>query len=232
MLLLSTTAGMHFSLQPRLPTPRMCLDHHASVEDITRRWIDTVVIQLGLCPFASKPFVKEQIRYTVSEAIDDDELIEDFFIEGQLLLDVPKEEIATTMLVAPDYQGDIEDFYSLYVWLTDLLESGDEPILDDKVQPAFFHPEWTFEGVPAHSALHYEKRAPLPVINLLRRADLDDVVATGLQAGRIVNQEIAEHNAAELERQGQARLQTLFAKLDAGYPAKAPTSEPSASDAS
>ena len=112
------------------------------------------------------------------------------------------------------------------------LESGDEPILDDKVQPAFFHPEWTFEGVPAHSALHYEKRAPLPVINLLRRADLDDVVATGLQAGRIVNQEIAEHNAAELERQGQARLQTLFAKLSAGYPAKAPTSEPSASDAS
>ena len=186
---------------------------HGHVEDTTRRWIDSVVIGLGLCPFASKPFVNEQIRYAISDATDDDGIVEDFFIEGQLLLDVDKQEIATTMLVAPQYHGGIEDFYSLYCWLTDTLESGDEPILNDQVQPAFFHPDWTFEGVDPESALHYEKRAPMPVINLLRRADLDQVVATGLQAGRIVNQEIAEHNAAELERHGQAALVALFAKL-------------------
>ena len=187
-------------------------------EVVTRRWIEEFVVQLGLCPFASKPFVQETIRYVVSEATDDEQLLEDFFVEGSLLLDVPKEEIATTMLIAPDYAGDIEQFYSLYVWLTDLLESGDEPVLDDGVQPAFFHPEWSFEGMSADSALHYEKRAPCPVVNLLRRADLDEVVATGLKAGRIVNQEIAEHNAAELERTGEPTLRRMMAGLGALAP--------------
>jgi len=183
------------------------------VEDTTRRWIDTFIIRLGLCPFASKPFLKERIRYSISEATDDEDLLLDFFVEGQLLLDVPKEEIATTMLMAPKYEGDIEAFYALYVWLTDLLESGDEPVLGDQVQPAFFHPEWTFAGVPADSAVHYEKRAPFATINLLRRTDLDDVVAAGLDVGRIINREIAEHNEAELERTGEAALSQLFAGL-------------------
>ena len=183
------------------------------VEDTTRRWIDSFIIRLGLCPFASKPFLKEQIRYSISEATGDEDLLLDFFVEGQLLLDVPKEEIATTMLMAPHYEGDIEAFYALYVWLTDLLESGDEPILGDQVQPAFFHPEWTFAGVPADSAVHYEKRAPYATINLLRRTDLNDVVNAGLEVGRVINREIAEHNEAELERTGEATLSKLFAGL-------------------
>ena len=186
------------------------------VEETTRRWIDTVIISLGLCPYASKPFLKDQIRYITSEATDDEDLLLDFFVEGQLLLDVPKEEIATTMLMAPKYEGDIEAFYALYVWLSDLLESGDEPILGDQVQPAFFHPDWTFAGVPADSALHYEKRAPFATINLLRRTDLNAVVEAGLEAGRVVNREIAEHNEAELERTGEATLRTLFAGLRTG----------------
>ena len=118
-------------------------------------------------------------------------------------------------ILRPEAEGGIEDFYGLYCWLTDLLESGDEPILDDQVQPAFFHPDWTFEGVAADSPLHYEKRAPLPVINLLRRADLDEVVARGLEAGRIVNKEIADHNAAELEATGEVALRRLFGRLSA-----------------
>ena len=239
MLLASVAAGMLLRQAPacKLPIPRSRAEKQSwsrlkcdearlaeakasqdvnavdNVEDITRRWIDSFIIRLGLCPFASKPFLKEQIRYTISEATGDEDLLLDFFVEGQLLLDVPKEEIATTMLVAPDYEGDIEAFYALYVWLTDLLESGDEPILGDQVQPAFFHPKWTFAGVPADSAVHYEKRAPFATINLLRRTDLNDVVNAGLEVGRVINREIAEHNEAELERTGEATLSKLFAGL-------------------
>ena len=43
--------------------------------------------------------------------------------------EVAKEEIATTMLMAPHYEGDIEAFYALYVGLTDLLESGDAQVV-------------------------------------------------------------------------------------------------------
>merc|ERR1711862_717209 len=100
------------------------------------------------------------------------------------------------MLIAPKYPDGIEDFYSLYEWLVDTLESDDEDILENRVQPAFFHPEWFFDGMPADSPIHFEKRAPIPVVNLLRRADLDSVVQQGLDKGKIVNKEIAEHNQA------------------------------------
>ena len=31
----------------------------------TRQWIEEVVISLGLCPFAARPYMNEEIRYVV-----------------------------------------------------------------------------------------------------------------------------------------------------------------------
>ena len=60
------------------------------------------------------------------------------------------------------------------------------------------------------SAMHFEKRSPLVVINLLRRASLDRVVEEGLAKGRVVNRDIAEHNAASLEREGFQAMKRYF----------------------
>lgn len=187
-------------------------------EDLCVSWIRDHVIRLGLCPYAATPMTQEKIRYYVSDAKTDEELLDDFFVEGKLLLDTPNDELATTMLIAPHYPGSIDEFSELYTWLVTLLESGDEPLLNNCVQPAFFHPAWSFEGLPPESAIHFEKRAPLPIINLLRRSDLDDVVRQGLANGRIVNKEIAEHNAAALETEGYETLLAFFKKhLDASH---------------
>ena len=142
----------------------------------TRAWIDNAVVRLNLCPYAAKPFHGDRIRYAVSDCISDEALVASFFQEGLLLLDSPEEELATTMLIAPKYEGGIGEFYSLYEWLTDLLESEEEEVLANGVQPAFFHPAWSFDGLPADSPIHFEKRAPCPVINLLRRSTLDRTV--------------------------------------------------------
>jgi hypothetical protein len=102
----------------------------------TRLWIKDVVIRLGLCPYAADVFnTAGKIRYAVSQSTSDQELIADFFTEAALLLDQPAEELATTMLVAPQYPNDIEGFYELYTWLTDLLEDDDEPILENQARP-------------------------------------------------------------------------------------------------
>jgi len=171
----------------------------------TKKWIADVIVQLGLCPFASRPFTQNTIRYAVTDSASDEDLLEAFFDEALLLLEASPEELATTMLIAPSYSGGIEQFYELYVALTDLLESEDEDVLHNQVQPAFFHPDWTFEGEPADSPVHFEKRAPLPVINLLRRAQLDQVVQEGLERGVVINREIAERNAARLEQAAPPR---------------------------
>ena len=88
-----------------------------------------------------------------------------------------------------------------------------------QVQPAFFHPAWSFEGLDADSPIHFEKRAPYPVINLLRRQQLDSVVEAGLSRGVVVNKQIAEHNAAALEREGYRALESWFRGVHEGKPA-------------
>lgn len=128
------------------------------------------------------------------------------------------------MLIAPKYEGDITQFYDLYVVLTEILESGDEPILENQVQPAFFHRDWSFDGVDEDAPINYEKRAPCTVINLLRRAQLDSAVAEGLERGVIVNKDIAEHNAHSLDREGTAAMRSVFEKIRTG--ALEPSVEP------
>ena len=131
-----------------------------------------------------------------------------------MLLGSPESTIATTMLIAPMYTGSISQFYELYVRLTEMLDSDEaEEIKSSCVQPAFFHPGWTFDGVPAEAPLHYEKRAPCPVVNLLRRSAVERVVADGAAKGVAVDESIAAHNARRLEDEGTAALDAMFRRL-------------------
>lgn len=106
-------------------------------------------------------------------------------------------------------------------WLSDTLEAAPEAdesetleaLVGDRIQPAFFHPQWTFSGLDETDPTHFEKRAPMPVINLLRRASLDRVVNEGLARGTIVNKQIAEHNVAALHAEGYEQLAACFARL-------------------
>ena len=218
-LVLLPTALLLPRLRPQFcqPSPRCCAataDTAADADAVarTRAWIEKVVMRLRLCPYAAEPYVDDQIRYAVSAATDDESLLEDFFLEGALLLDAPP-ELATTMLVAPQYAGDIEQFYALYEWLTDTLEMDDEDLLNNGIQPAFFHPDWNFQGLDEDDPIHFEKRAPHPTINLLRRSAIEAVNERGLAKGILVSKEISEHNAARLADEGWGALQAAFAQL-------------------
>ena len=223
-LLLVTTTYV-----PRQQVPPAALAASASDSTVvqrTRQWIEDVVIRLGLCPYAAKPFQAEQIRYVVSAARTESDLVAAFYKEAAFLLDSSEEEIATSFLLAPHYEEGIDSFYWLYEWLVESLEEAGQMSVEappeselaleltvgDRVQPAFFHPQWSFSGVPDDAPIHFEKRAPVPTINLLRRAQLDHVVKIGLDNGVIVNKAISEHNAKALESEGFARLQVCFAK--------------------
>ena len=248
LLVATPVPGANFVAWPRLhsagaaatscvahmETPAAAADE-CEATGLTRQWIENVVIRLGLCPFAAKPFMENKIRYVVTDARSDAALLEEFYLESALLLQTPEAEVATTFVIAPHYKEGIEGFYWLYEWLVDEQEgmhdnlgggeeaaSGEsngeddaslQAFVGDRVQPAFFHPSWTFSGLPEDAPIHFEKRAPYPVINLLRRADLNRVVEEGLRKGVVVNKEIAEHNAAALEHEGFERLQAMFAQL-------------------
>src|SRR5574343_214240 len=87
----------------------MNFDKDTIVAD-TRDWLVNAVIGLNLCPFAKSVHVKNQVRYSVSEATTPGDLLTDLVHELTLLRDADPEEIDTTLLVHPAVLQDFFDF--------------------------------------------------------------------------------------------------------------------------
>jgi hypothetical protein len=110
------------------------------------------------------------------------------------LLTVPEEEVATTLLVAPFAFPEFADFYDFMVAYEDeeltsvldamrgpgaanskakksrLVNRARDKVEGDKkeIQLASFHPAFQWAESEFDDPLNFEKRAPFPVINLLR----------------------------------------------------------------
>ena len=107
----------------------------------TRRWIETFVIGLNLCPFARKVFVDDTIRYAVSAASETEELLNDLTRELRYLVDRPITEVETTILIHP---GVFQDFLDYNDFLSDADELLESLGLTGVVQIASFHPQYRF----------------------------------------------------------------------------------------
>jgi hypothetical protein len=141
------------------------------VVDTTRRWLEDVVIDLNLCPFAKRELVRERVRFSVTGATSEDDLIAALHGELQFLLDHP--EVETTLLIHP---GVLQDFgpYNVFLAVADELLAYLE--LDGVVQIASFHPAYQFEGTEPDAAENYTNRSPWPMLHLLREASLDTAI--------------------------------------------------------
>src|ERR1700733_2238132 len=76
------------------------IDRQTIIEQ-TKGWISSVVIVLNLCPFARRVFQTDLIRYVVSEATSDEELLTDLRVEMMSLANAPISRIETTLLIHP-----------------------------------------------------------------------------------------------------------------------------------
>ena len=78
--------------------------NESQVVSATRQWVEEVVVGYNLCPFAKRELVKNRVRFVVSEAENEDELLQALQSELQRLedeLDVedPFAEEEETLLV-------------------------------------------------------------------------------------------------------------------------------------
>ncbi|VTQ69970.1 Protein of uncharacterised function (DUF1415) [Stenotrophomonas maltophilia] len=143
-------------------------DTHLPTDDpiaATRLWLERIVIGLNLCPFAKAVYVKDQVRFVLSDATTPEALVEQLAEELVLLRDTPAEQIDTTLIVHPQVLTDFLDY-------NDFLDNADAAIealdLQGILQVASFHPDYQFEGVAANDASNYTNRAPFPTLHLLR----------------------------------------------------------------
>jgi len=141
------------------------------VINATRKWVEDVVVGYNLCPFAKRELVKNRVRFTVTNAGNEDDLLQALHAELQRLEDEP--EIETTLLIHPDV---LQDFYAY----NEFLDAADALLayleLEGVYQIASFHPDYQFAETELGAAENYTNRSPYPMLHLLREASLEAAI--------------------------------------------------------
>ena len=173
---------------------------HRQIIETTRRWVATVVADLNLCPFAKDALINNQIRFSVTEAATEEQLLADLQAEIELLDTEPT--IETTLLIHPRVLADFDD-YNQFLNYSDglLVQMAREGIY----QIASFHPDYQFGGTEPDDAENYTNKSPYPMLHLLREASLERAIAGYPNA-----EQIPEHNIALMETMGTEKLKALL----------------------
>lgn len=166
-----------------------------------KNWLEKAVIGLNLCPFAKSVHVKEQIRYVVSNAQNEEELLADLLDELQQLYDADADKLETTLLIHPYVLTDFLDY-------NDFLEVADAAVselsLDGEIQVASFHPDYQFAATRYEDVENYSNRAPYPCLHLLRESSVERAVAAFPEAEKIYQKNI--DTLKELGAEGWKKL--------------------------
>lgn len=170
----------------------------------TQNWLEKAVIGLNLCPFAKSVYIKNQIRFKISGAQTEEELLEDLQVEMQLLSEADPEKLDTSLLIHPQVLTD-------FLRYNDFLELAERALLelqlDGILQIASFHPDYQFAGTEPEDITNFTNRSPYPMLHLLREDSVEKAVATYPNP-----EEIPEKNMQTLQKLGLAGWKKLFRK--------------------
>lgn len=175
----------------------------AAIEAV-RRWVERAVIGLNLCPFAKAVQVKDQIRYAVTDATDDEGVLSDLEDELLRLSQTDPQQVDTTLLILPDA---LDDFYAF----NDFEDLSDRLLkrmrLVGELQVATFHPQFQFADTGPDDIGNYTNRSPYPILHLLREESIDRAVEAFPQA-----EAIYEKNIETMQRLGLEGWRRLMAQ--------------------
>ena len=170
--------------------------------DATRRWLEKAVIGLGLCPFAESVYVRNGIRFQVSEQRSAAGLLAELRSELMHLQRADAQQCETTLLIHPWV---LNDFFEFNEFLQICDETVIELDLEGEIQVASFHPQYQFAGTQSDDIENYTNRSPFPTLHLLREASVERALA-----GVPEPQSIYENNILRLRELGFAGWQALW----------------------
>jgi len=167
----------------------------------TKHWLERAVIGLNLCPFAKAVYIKNQVRFVVSDARTTEKLHTDLIAELDFLHQADPGLVDTTLLIHPRVLGNFLDY-------NDFLDEADAILrarnLEGEIQIASFHPDYQFAGTDADDITNYTNRSPYPTLHLLREDSIDRAVDAFPEAS-----DIFEKNMQTMEDLGHAGWKNL-----------------------
>ncbi|EKM32495.1 hypothetical protein VCHENC02_1951, partial [Vibrio harveyi] len=146
-------------------------DINAITEQVNQ-WLNDVVIGLNLCPFAAKPQRNKQIKIFVSEALQEEALLEDILLQLIELSNTEPEKLETTLVVVPNMLQDFWDYNFFIDWVEGLIKQQD---WEGIFQVATFHPDYCFGGAEPEDDENLTNRSPYPVFHLIREESMEKV---------------------------------------------------------
>ena len=184
-------------------------DEEIKAELQVRRWLESCVVGLNLCPFARVPF--EQGRVRVEACFESSLLESGYFFKNELeaLMNSSSEALETSLLLfCPRSFDDFEKFLDFVDEMALLIESNE---LSDDVQLVAFHPNYQFEGEEENARSNYTNRSPCPIIHIIRQ----DSMARAISAyGEENTDEIPSSNIRRLDGLTLEEFRTLFLTID------------------
>ncbi|MDP6933866.1 MAG: DUF1415 domain-containing protein, partial [Myxococcota bacterium] len=139
------------------------------------RWVEEFVLDLGLCPFAARPWQEGRVRVVASRADTLAEVLAELLDECTSLdeadpgLDEGEQDPSTSLLVLPGHLEEFDEFLDFVLAAEALMEREGQGL---RYQLVSFHPRYRFEGVPEDDPANATNRAPWPTLQLLRRSDV------------------------------------------------------------
>jgi hypothetical protein len=143
----------------------------SKIASITKRWVQEVVVAHQLCPFAEHVLLQDKVKFIVSSAADETNLLVDLQQALQELLLVQAFE--TTLLIHPQVMTDFADYNHFLGSAEELLELLDA---DGELQIASFHPDYQFADTQPQAAENFTNRSPFPMLHILRESSVTKAV--------------------------------------------------------
>ncbi|MGZ5007149.1 MAG: DUF1415 domain-containing protein [Methylobacter sp.] len=186
-------------------TPKTLPD--PEVQAATQTWLESVIIEYGICPFAKREMERGSIYYSINHDTKIEQCLLHLMLECDRLDTEP--DIETTLLIYKNAFAEFDDYLDFLGIAESLLaEQGYRGIY----QLASFHPNYYFQGAEPDDPSNYTNRSPYPMLHLLRESSIERAVAAHPDPENIPQQNI------ELTRKlGLAKMQSLLA---ACYPFK------------
>lgn len=179
-----------------------------SIDQVTKQvdqWLNDVVIGLNLCPFAAKPQRNKQIKIFVSEATQEEALLEDILTQLMELSNTPAQELETTLVAVPNMLQDFFDYNLFIDWVEALIKQQE---WEGIFQLATFHPDYCFGGTDPEDDENLTNRSPYPVFHLIREESMERVLK------HYPNPEaIPDTNIARVESLSEQEKKQLFPYL-------------------
>lgn len=134
----------------------------------TQCWLDSVIIEHNLCPFAKRERDKGSIHFCVDDNQDISQALENLVLECERLDQQP--EIETTLFILSQLGQDFNDYL-------DFLDIANQLLIDQGYESVYqlasFHPDYCFEQSDEDDAANYTNRSPYPTLHIIREKSLE-----------------------------------------------------------